>query len=381
MCPFLLAWFTGGIIFIKAALKISLKIYNWGTKKFVSDLVAPSFVSMDAQPHVLIQTGRGANRVPLINANVWTIGRGNENVLPLLDKCASRNHAMIQTIGAGAFYLIDLGSRNGSFVNGRRVTIPVCLKNNDRITLGETVIEFFCPESIDTTPESEIDRDQTTDTKMLHSRRLITVVVVDIRDFTRMTQQLDEQVLSEVIGTWFRKAGEIISHYGSWVDKYIGDAVMAVWIHSTSPGTDQVPTQEMLKPFYALYALSKMSSELNNEFPLPFTLRVGAGMNTGYAMVGQMGSSEHPDYTALGDTVNAAFRLESATKELQLDIALGEATYGRTPYAAVLLPFKQHTVNLKGYDKPTVTYAGTFDDLRQFLSKIRIEHPDNSISS
>jgi adenylate cyclase len=326
--------------------------------------------SIDTHPYVTIHTARGNKRILLSNADSWTIGRGKENGIPLIDKCTSRSHAMLQTIGSGTFYLIDLGSRNGSFVNGRRVTIPLCLKNGDRITLGETVIEFFCPETIDTTPESD---EQSTDTMMLHTRRLITVVVVDIRDFTRLTQQLDEQVLSEVIGTWFRKAGEIISSYGSWVDKYIGDAVMAVWIHTTSPGTDQVPTLEMLKPFRALHALSNMSNELNNEFPLPFPLRVGAGMNTGYAMVGQMGSSEHPDYTALGDTVNAAFRLETATKAISLDIALGEATYGRTPYAAVLLPFKQYTVQLKGYDKLTLTYAGTFADLDQFLSKIQID--------
>jgi len=57
------------------------------------------------------------------------------------------------------------------------------------------------------------------------------VVVVDIRDFTVMTRQTDEAIHSEAIGTWFRRAGEIIAQHGSWVDKYIGDAVMAVWIH------------------------------------------------------------------------------------------------------------------------------------------------------
>jgi adenylate cyclase len=329
--------------------------------------------ALETQPHLVLHGARGDKHIPLVNASAWKLGRDRENDIPLSDKCASRSHAMVQIIGQGtqdAYYLIDLGSRNGSFINGRRVTIPVSLKNGDRITLGETNLEFFCPETCTTPSEESTGEGQNTDTVMLHSRRLITVVVVDIRNFTRLTQQIDERILSEVIGTWFRKAGEIINNYGSWVDKYIGDAVMAVWIHNTSPGTDQVPTKEMLKVFKALHELFDMSNKLNSEFDLPFTLRVGAGMNTGYAMVGQMGTSERPDYTALGDTVNAAFRLESATKELGLDVAMGEKTYAHTPYAAVLLPFKQQTVNLKGYDNPTLTYAGTFEDLGAFLLKI-----------
>jgi adenylate cyclase len=85
-------------------------------------------------------------------------------------------------------------------------------------------------------------------------------------------------------------------------------------------------------------------------------------------MVGNTGSGDRPDYTAIGDTVNAAFRLESSTKQLGLDIALGEETYrylsaiGKEP-----LDFKQHTVHLKGYDTPTITYAGTYADLNNFL--------------
>ena len=97
---------------------------------------------------------------------------------------------------------------------------------------------------------------------------------------------------------------------------------------------------------------------------------MGAGVNTGYAMVGQMGTSEHPDYTALGDTVNAAFRLESSTKQLGLDVAIGSATYANTPYAAVLLPLKQYSVELKGYSAPTITYAGTFKQLGTYIKKL-----------
>ncbi|HBE51913.1 MAG TPA: hypothetical protein DDW76_24840, partial [Cyanobacteria bacterium UBA11369] len=192
------------------------------------------------------------------------------------------------------------------------------------------------------------------------------VMVVDIRDFTVLTRQLDEKILSEVIGTWFRHSGSIIRKYGSWVDKYIGDAVMAVWFH----GSQKVTTNEIAQVCGALNDLYKMTRELNLQYPLPFPLRIGAGINTGYAMVGNTGSGDRPDYTALGDTVNAAFRLESSTKELRLDVALGEATYQYLlPLGIEQAGFQQHTVHLKGYDSPTVTYAGTFVDLDALLQR------------
>jgi adenylate cyclase len=325
------------------------------------------------KPHIVIHESKGAKQVPLVNGFSWTLGRGSENEIPLSDKCASRNHAMFQLVGESNYFLIDLGSRNGSFVNGRRVTIPVSLKNGDRITLGETNLEFYCPETITNSDNSNFQNQENTDavaTAMLHKRQLITVLVVDIRDFTKLTQQMDEHVLSETIGTWFRRAGEIIDRYGSWVDKYIGDAVMTVWIHESGKGSDTLATQDMLKVYRALYELYNMSNELNQQFDLPFQLRVGAGINTGYAMVGQMGTSEHPDYTALGDTVNAAFRLESATKQLGIDVAIGSTTYSHTPYASVLLPFKQYSVELKGYSAPTITYAGTFNELGAYIKKL-----------
>ncbi len=329
----------------------------------------------DEKVHIVLHAPDGVMQIPLVNAYSWTLGRGSENDIPLSDKCASRNHAMLQIVGDKNYFLIDLGSRNGSFVNGRRVTIPVSLKNGDRITLGETNLEFYCPEVM-TAPDTGISQNEETDaaaTAMLHKRRLITVLVVDIRDFTKLTQQMDEHILSEAIGTWFRRAGEIIDRHGSWVDKYIGDAVMTVWIHDTEKSSDAVSTQEMLKVYRALYELYEMSNELNQQFELPFQLRVGAGLNTGYAMVGQMGTSQHPDYTALGDTVNAAFRLESSTKQLGMDVAIGSTTYGHTPYAAVLLPLKQYSVSLKGYTTPTITYAGTFNQLGTYIHKLGLQ--------
>lgn len=324
-------------------------------------------VNAQPVPHLILRTESGNRYLSLTSTNCWTVGRGEDNNFVLPDRWISRNHAMLQRMETGEFYLIDLGSRNGSFVNGRRVSVPVTLHNGDRLTFGQTELEFYCPppeHMADSSSVSGADSQEFTATATLHVRRLISVLVVDIRDFTVMTRQLDEKILSEAIGTWFRCAGNIIREYGSWVDKYIGDAIMAVWIH----GAQGVSHEEMLRIAQALSALHKMTSHLHEQYPLPFPLRVGAGLNTGFAMVGNTGTGDRPDYTALGDTVNAAFRLESSTKQIGMDVAFGETTYQYLANSGISPKlFKQYTVSLKGYDTPTVTYAGTFTDLDKFL--------------
>ena len=119
-----------------------------------------------------------------------------------------------------------------------------------------------------------------------------------------------------------------------------------------------------------------MTAKLSKEYPLPFELRIGVGINTGYAMVGNTGSGDHPDYTAIGDTVNAAFRLESMTKEIGVDIAIGETTYH---YLSEINPQKEaftaYTVNLKGYETPMLTYGTTFSAFTEFLALNPQEKP------
>lgn len=318
----------------------------------------------ESGPYLTLKTQSSPRYLSLAGLACWTVGRSDDNNLVLPDRWISRNHAMLQGMEDGSFYLIDLGSRNGTFINGQRVTVPVTLKDGDSIIFGQTELTFSHPKAKSQSIEATATGTDSTATAMLHVRRLISVMVVDIRDFTVLARQMDEKILSEAIGTWFRRAGEIITQYGSGVDKYIGDAVMAVWVH----GSGGANNDEMLHILQAVSTLATMTSRLHEQFPLPFPLRIGAGLNTGYAMVGNTGSANRPDYTALGDTVNAAFRLESATKALGIDLAMGETTYDYLQLLGASEPyFQRHTVLLKGYDSPITAYGGTFTHLNQFL--------------
>jgi adenylate cyclase len=318
-----------------------------------------------APPHLILSVGSEHDqRLPLTGGTYWTVGRGEENDFVLNDRWISRNHAMLQSMETGEMYLIDLGSRNGSFVNGRRVSVPVKLFSGDQLTFGQTELKFYAPPRQVYKPVSDEEAREFTATATLHVRCVISVLVIDIRDFTVLTRQLDEQILSEMIGSWFRRSGEIIRKYGSWVDKYIGDAIMAVWIHRG----ETVGPQDMLPVFQAVREIHQMTQQLSRQFPVPFPLRIGAGVNTGFAMVGNTGSGDRPDYTALGDTVNAAFRLESSTKQLGCDVALGEVTYQSLQLSAMGDPFRSNMVELKGYDVLTQTYVCEFGDLDRFLT-------------
>ena len=322
-------------------------------------------VNQGISPYLIQQTDSGERRLSLDDGNCWTVGRGDDNQFVVKDRCISRNHAMIQYTDAGDRYLIDLGSSNGTFVNGRRVSIPVTIHDGDTITFGQTEFEFHCPspndDALGSDPEGTLDG---TVTSMLHLRKLMSVMVVDMRNFTILTRQTNENLLSEVMSTWFRNAGAIIRNRGSWVDKYIGDALMALWFHNG----ENVTKQEMMNILLALDDLNQMTRELNKQYPLPFELKIGAGINTGHAMIGNAGSGDRPDYTALGDTVNAAFRLEAITKELNAEIAIGSSTYR---YLAPLLGkhrvFKECSVELKGYDVPAIVHVTNFSPLNTFL--------------
>jgi adenylate cyclase len=305
------------------------------------------------EPYLLLEAG--GRRFPLSDGQSWAIGRGDGCAVMLESRSVSRLHALIQRKDAGDLALVDLGSRNGSFINHKRVSFPVLLNDNDRLLFGDQKLTFRNPArsaSALTAPGTDTRNAPTT---ALHTHTLTTIVVVDIRDFTPLARTLSESVLSQTIGTWFLRVGQVTQRKGSWAQKYIGDAVMAVWVHDNPAAIGP----DLLRVLHAINEIKAATNEISGTQPLPAPLRIGAGINTGPAIVGGT------DYTALGDTVNVAFRLESATKTLGTDIAMGERTFQelKQPEPA----FVRREVSLKGYDGPNIAWAISFDGLQEFL--------------
>jgi adenylate cyclase len=308
-----------------------------------------------------------AKKLSLDSGSTWTIGRSTENALICEDHAISRRHGVIQQTQPGKYFFIDLGSSNGSSINGRRVTVPIQLRDGDCVICGGTKITFHHPGSSTQAlrPEPQIETEGAT--MVMYARHMITVLVVDIRDFTPLTRQLDESVLAQTIGTWFRQAGLILRQYHCSGDKYIGDAVMGVWTHAVGKTTS-------IEIFSALRALSEIQTvtrSLHEKFPLPAPLRIGAGVNTGLSIMSNTGPQENPDFSPLGDAVNAAFRLETSTKNSGLDVALGCTTMESLQEIDVNVGryFEKKSVQLKGYESSVDAWFTSFDRLRTFLDE------------
>jgi adenylate cyclase len=303
---------------------------------------------------VLESSGR---RYGLEQGQSWAIGRGDGCAVLLDNRSVSRLHALIQRRETGDFALVDLGSRNGSFVNSRRVSVPVVLNDQDRLLFGDQELEFRQPMRCGS-PTPVDDTGRNAPTTALHMHSLATIVVVDIRNFTPLARTVSEALLSQTIGTWFLRTGKIAQGLGSWAQKYIGDAVMAVWVH------DHVPdlAADVLRALRAVSQIGKATDEISQGLPLPGPLRIGAGVNTGPAIL------SGADYTAIGDTVNAAFRLEAATKTLGLNVALGPRTASELGLPG-RAPFVEREVELKGYEGLSRAWAISFEDLHAYLRR------------
>lgn len=171
------------------------------------------------------------SRFPLVAGQTWAVGRGDGCAVLLDSRSVSRLHALIQRRNAGDYFLVDLGSRNGSFVNGRRVSVPMRLQDQDRLLFAEQELIFCNPLGTAVEPGALGTGTRNTPTAALNAQSLTTIVVVDIRDFTPLARKLSEALLSQTIGTWFLRVGQVAEQRGSWAQQYIGDAMMAVWVH------------------------------------------------------------------------------------------------------------------------------------------------------
>lgn len=151
----------------------------------------------------------------------------------------------------------------------------------------------------------------------------VTVLFSDIRGFTTISESLDAQELAVLLNGYLTEMTRIIFRHQGTLDKYIGDAVMALW-----GAPFEEPTHAERGCRAALEMLSRLA-EMQAEWRAHGqpVLDIGIGLNTGIASVGNMGSTLRYGYTAMGDTVNLSSRLEGLNKEYGTRILVSEATF------------------------------------------------------
>jgi adenylate cyclase len=175
----------------------------------------------------------------------------------------------------------------------------------------------------------------------------LTVMFADVRGFTTLSEKMEPAALGELMNTLLTELSRVIraDHLGT-IDKYIGDCVMAFWgAPIDRPDHAAAATAAALDMQKALTALLPRLV-----VPEGAHIAVGIGLNTGKAVVGNMGSAYRMAYTVLGDTVNTASRLEGLTKAYGADIVVGPAV--RAAAGDGFLWCELDWVRVKGRDTP-----------------------------
>ena len=152
------------------------------------------------------------------------------------------------------------------------------------------------------------------------TRKQITVLIVDIRNFTAISAQLEPEVVLEFLNRFFTRMIEIIFEHRGTLDKFLGDGCLAIF---GAPLEDPEHPRNAVRVAQAMLAASDdLGSGLREH---GIELRIGIGLHTGEAIVSDIGSDQRTEYTAIGDTVNVASRLETLNKEYGTRLLASEA--------------------------------------------------------
>ena len=225
-----------------------------------------------------------------------SVGRAAANTLVLDLPKVSRMHALIQLQNIGEFWLVDLGSSNGTFLNKRRIHQPIRLHDGDKILIGGRQFIFRQPEDI--SPEYQTTIAERTIQEIENVPCWL--MLADIVGFTTLSRSLVDERLATLVGGWFATCKNIIEEHGGTINKYLGDGILAYWHESDATPEDIAATIDALKKAQAL-----------EEPRFRFIFHFGPVAIGGVASLGEE--------SLMGMELNFAFRLE------KLAGSLGEA--------------------------------------------------------
>lgn len=187
---------------------------------------------------------------------------------------------------------------------------------------------------------------QSGDAKLGGDRKEVSVLFSDIRGYTALTERMEAEEVVQMLNEYFESMVDAVFRHKGTLDKYIGDAIMAVF---GSP----LPLEE--HAWMAVQTAIEMRHRLTDfnvirEYNNKPGLRIGIGINTDSVISGNIGSSKRMEFTAIGDGVNLGSRLESASKQYGCDIIISESTY--TPCSDRIWVRELDRIRVKGKNQP-----------------------------
>jgi adenylate cyclase len=261
-----------------------------------------------------------------------SIGRATLNTVVVDSAKVSRLHAIIHSERPGVFWLVDLGSSNGSFLNKRRIHEPTRLRDSDQITIGGNT--FIFRQSRDPS-----DRPRSTAPVLTLQEEIEEVpcwlLVADIKNFTPLTRELLSDKLAMLVSSWLAGCKDIIEKHGGIVNKYLGDGILAYW-------PDEGGTA---KKVVAMIAELKHAQTQGPEFR--FIIHFGS-----VAIGGVSGIREE---TIMGSEVNLAFRFEKLLASLGEPCGISDAAHGKLKGLLTSRPLGDY--ELKGFEGKRSLFA------------------------
>ncbi len=214
--------------------------------------------------------------------------------------------------------------------------------------------------------------------KLGGERKQATVFFSDIRSFTSISEKMTPDQVVGMLNEYFTAMVKIIFQRHGIVDKYIGDAILAVWgIPENKPGDalNAVRACLEMRDFMKLFNKTRKSKNLSE-------IKIGMGLHSGEVLAGNIGSNERLEYTVIGDTVNQASRIEAATKALAADILISDATYTLVKEQGIVAG-PGVSVKAKGKSQPLTVHQviGYLDAAGQLMTSLSEEEIETINSS
>jgi class 3 adenylate cyclase len=182
-------------------------------------------------PQAWLETIKG-ERIPLSGA--CSIGRDAQNVLVVTGEKVSRRHALIHAQNESELWLVDLGSRNGTFLNARPIKQPTRLRDGDTVGIGSVQFTLRMERSPTALAARESPLGETIVTKRSTD---VWLLVTDVENFTVLSQSLVAEELTRRLGSWLRECSDLVERTGGCVDKYVGDGFLAYWEDKPGAGS------------------------------------------------------------------------------------------------------------------------------------------------
>jgi adenylate cyclase len=183
------------------------------------------------------------------------------------------------------------------------------------------------------------------------TRRMVTAVFVDIRNFTRISSEMQPDVVVEKLNNCFNQLVQIIFSFEGTLDKYLGDGLLAVWGAPISGDEDAMRAVEA--SIHMLHSMDELNKSWSKADKNHVPLNIGIGISTGPVLAGNIGTEKRMEYTIIGDDVNLAARLCEMAEPQQ--IILSENTWNqvKSEIKTRSLP----PVNVKGKSSPVKVYS------------------------